>query len=232
MNESAPQGPGRAILRSLPSAGMVVGATVVLSLLGPALQVGLKLPPGQVSDLLVRLVVLLPIELLLIPRFLIQLDAEVWDSPENPRNAWPQTFEERWMRLVGAKLLLGFGLAAGLSLLVLPGMVVMILFGWLPMRVLLRGEPVGQAGLESARLMRQAWPRAIPAVAAVFGIYLLAMLGVAFVLHALSPQGTPWDRLVRPAFWLAYGISGVMEVALSTALWAIYRWLDPAALPK
>src|SRR5512145_1990330 len=111
---------------------------VILSLLGPILQIWAPVPDDPSVSMALAVVALVPMELYFLPRFLLFLDAEAVDHPLNPRASWKATFETRWMRAFVAKALLYLTVGAGMTCLVFPGLFLLAVFGWAPFRVLLR----------------------------------------------------------------------------------------------
>jgi len=71
----------------------------------------------------------LPLEMYAFPRFVMELDARRIDHPTNPLATWQDHFEARWFRAFLAKLLLYLTIGGGLSLLILPGLIVGLFFG-------------------------------------------------------------------------------------------------------
>ena len=124
---------------------------MVLAALASLLQIRTGLPDDPMVDAALTFASLLPLELYFIPRFLIAADAERGQNPLNAPREWKLRFEERWLRAFWSKALLALATGIGLSLFIFPGIMVLMAFGWVPLRILLRGEPFTQAARGSNR---------------------------------------------------------------------------------
>lgn len=204
----------------------IAALAALLSALGPLFQIKLGLAADPVTELALRGVSVLPLELYFVPRFLTLLDAETLDRPENAGSRWQDRFEERWLRAFAARMLLYLACGIGLALFVIPGLVVLAVFGWTPLRVLLRGESLLQAARGSAALMAKAWPHVVRPVSAILAIYLLLLLGIDWGLQRVLPEPTPWQRLTHPLIWAIQTLSGFMELFLSACFLALYHALE------
>jgi hypothetical protein len=210
----------------------LVACSVVLSLLAPGLQLLAHLPDTPEVEILVRGTALIPLELYLVPRFLLALDAESLDHSENPAATWRETFEHRWLRAFGARVLLFLGVGLGLIFFLLPGLALLAVFGWVPLRVLLRGETLRQAAFGSARIMAKAWPRVVLNVALLGVLYLAILLFVSGLLGRFAPEPSTWVRLKHPLYWFAYALSGGMELLMSVLLLRLYQVVEPSGVPS
>ncbi|MDP2875107.1 MAG: hypothetical protein Q8O00_02915 [Holophaga sp.] len=205
----------------------IAGITALLSALGPLLQIKLGLPNDVITEFALKAVCVLPLELYFVPRLLMQLDAETLNRPENPEKQWRQNFEERWLKAFGARIVLYLFFMAGIAFFVIPGMVVLILFGWMPLRVLVRGEAIPQAARSSASLMTKAWPQVLRGTMAILALFFLLSLGVGWGLHRVIPEPTAWQRLTHPILWVAHALSGALELLLSACFLALYHAVEP-----
>jgi len=134
---------------------------MALFALAALLQRSSGLPDEPQVEQLLTFAALLPLELYFIPRFLIAADAQEGENPLNAPADWKIHFEERWLRAFWGKILLSFATGLGIILFVAPGLLVLMAFGWMPLRILLRGESVAQAARGSLQTMRHAWQRVI-----------------------------------------------------------------------
>jgi len=205
----------------------IAALAALLSALGPLFQIKLGLADDPLTELALRGVSVLPLELYFVPRFLAQLDAETLNCPENPEDQWQARFEERWLKTFGARVLLYLACFIGLALFVVPGLAVLAVFGWMPLRVLLRGESISQAGRSSAVLMAKAWPQVLRAAMGMLALYLLLLLGIGWGLQQVLPEPTPWQRLTHPLIWVIQTLSGFMELFLSACFLALYHTVEP-----
>lgn len=208
-------------------AALVALAGILLGAVGPGLHLLSGLPGDRDTATLLMAVGLLPMEIFFIPRFLLRLDAELGEAEGQASLDWRAAFEARWLRAFGAKLLLAALVALGIMALVLPALVVLLAFGWAPMRVLLRGERIGEALRGSVLLMRRAWRRAFLVVCAAFAIAfgLGIAVEVPLVLLAGEPKGLL--ALVHPALLLLRAVESVLSLWLSIVLLLLYRRLAP-----
>lgn len=208
---------------ALAAAGALLGA------LAPSLQLIARLPeePGVVLSL--ALVSKLPLELYLFPRFLVRADAETCGDPRNPLAGWKEAFEARWLRTFGSRLLLYLGATGGFALMVLPGLLLLGAFGWMPMRVLLRGEGLLIGARSSLAIMAKAWRPVLRASVVVFLLYMALVLGLGLALERLVPSPDAWTRLVRPAYWVGQALGCLLDLGLSLALLALYQSVEAHA---
>lgn len=208
---------------------LVAAASALLSTLGPLLQLRLGLPDTLEVNLLLGATATLPLELWLLPRLLLQVDAETLDHRDNPSEGWQARFEARWATAVGARLLLYGAVILGAMLFVLPGLLVLFFFGWVPLRVLLRGESLIQAARWSRALMARAWAPALFGMFLLTSAYLLllGLLGSLVAWHV--PEPSIQDRLLRPTLWLAQALAGLFNFGYSLGILALYQRLEAYA---
>jgi len=206
----------------------------LLSALAPLLQIQTRLPDTQAVLLGLTMAATLPLDLYLIPRFLLAVDAETLDHPRNPKQDWRSTFEDRWMLAFGARLLLYLMVVTGLTCFVLPGVILLTLYGWLPMRVLLRGESPLQAMKASALLMVRWWPPVVLSAVVMSTFCLLASGLFTLGLNHSLLEPTPWQRLTTPAIWVSNFVNLLISVWLSGAFLALFHRLEAQGieLPK
>lgn len=222
--------------------------SMILSQLGPALELAAGVGPNPVFQPLFGFAGLLPLEMYFIPRLQAQLDAESLNAPQNPVATWHESFDARWVRTfltrLGLSLVIGFilaiglaiGLATGLTivgvLFFFPGIVILTLFGWAPMRMLLRGDALLPALQWSQSAMARHWPRVIQAVLAMLlvGLVYLAVVGwgMSLIFPSMDPDQIPsaLQRLKHPAFWLVNLTGGALNLWFSCALLALYQRLE------
>lgn len=204
----------------------IAALAALLSALGPLLQIRLGLPGDPITELALRGVCVLPLELYFVPRLMAQLDAEALNHSENPEAQWQERFEDRWLKAFGARILLYLLCGIGLAMFVVPGVVVLALFGWAPLRVLLRGESLLQALRGSLALMVKTWPQVLRGASAILASYLLLLIAIGWGLQHLLPDPTPWQRLTHPLIWGVQTFSGLMELFLSTCFLALYHAVE------
>ena len=197
-----------------------------LAALGPLLQLRAKLPEDPLIGMLLISVATFPLELYFIPRLLLELDAEVLDHPLNPRAAWRATFESRWLRTFGAKMLLSVALGLGTMCFIVPALIILALYGWMPLRVLLRGESIAGAARGSIQLMARAWPRVVFASCAILSAYLFTAAILGGVLGHFLREPTAWMRLTRPAAWVSNFLAGFLSLWVSAAFLALFHRVE------
>jgi len=169
-----------------------------------------------------------PLELYFIPRFLMEVDAEAGGNPLNAAGDWKVRFEERWLRAFLAKVLLGLAVGVGMSLMLVPGLLVLLAFGWVPLRVLLKGEPLQVAAKASLRMMTLHWRRMVLATSAMAVVYLLAAMAVAVAVAHFIPEPTLHQRITHPALWVANFLSSLLSLWLSVCFLSLFRRLEAA----
>ncbi len=208
---------------------------MLLAQLGPALELAAGVAPGLVSQVIFGFASILPLEMYLIPRFQAQLDSEALDAHGNPRATWRETFDARWLKAFMARLGLGLAIFVGLNLFLVPGLVVLTLFGWVPLRMLIRGDGLLEAMRWNRAAMARHWPRIVQAVLAMLLLGLLYLMGVGWVMSRLLPTTDPdlvpsaLLRLKYPAFWIFNFTGGLLNLWLSCALLALFQRLEAAA---
>ena len=201
--------------------------TVLLSSLGPILQIWTPVPGDPTASMVLGVACLVPLELYFLPRFLLFLDAETLNPAQNPLEGWKGTFEVRWMRAFAAKLCLYLSVFAGAACLVVPGLVILAFFGWTPWRVLLRGDALKEGAKASARLMVRLWPRVLLPVCGMLAVYTLVLMGAMRFEDAFVPESlTPWIRLTRPAVWAIDLAGSLLNLWISTTSLAVYHHLE------
>jgi hypothetical protein len=203
----------------------------LLAVFAPWLQLRTGLPDTPMITVILLQVAMLPLELYFIPRFLAATDARVLNEPRNPENTWKQAFEERWLRTLGARLLLAALFAVGFICFILPGLVVITLFGWAPMRVLLRGESIQDAFKGSARLMIQLWPKVLLTLAVFIACSLSLELLLDGTLIRSLQTATLWQRVTHPAIWTDNFLLGIRNVWLNAAFLALYQRMEAEPAP-
>lgn len=211
-------------------------ATLAMALtqLGPALELAAHVGPSLLLQAVFGFVALLPLEMYFLPRLLARLDAEDLDLPCNPVTAWRDRFEERWWQSFLARMVLSAAIGLGFLLFVIPGLIVLTLFGWIPLRILLRGDTPMAALRWSRSAMTRHWPRIVQAVLAVILVALSYQLGAGWLLERLLPASNSElgpDALLRlrhPAFWVFNLLGGVMNLWISCCLLALFHRLEAA----
>lgn len=215
------------------SAGLAVLA-MALAQLGPALELAAGAGPSLLLQPLFGFVGLLPLEMYFIPRLQAQLDAELRDHAGNPSGGWQLLFDGRWLPTFLTRLALSAAIGLGLLLFLVPGIVILTLFGWAPMRMLLRGDGLLAAFKWSQAAMVRHWPRIVQAVLAMMLVAAVYQVGASWLLDRLLPPSDPdlgpgaLLRLKHPAFWGFNLLGGILNIWLSCALLAIYHRLETA----
>lgn len=205
-----------------------------LAQLGPALELAAGAGPSLLLQPLFGFVGLLPLEMYFIPRMQAQLDAETKDFPGNPALGWQASFEVRWWRSFLARLGISVVVGLGLLLFLVPGIVILTLFGWAPLRMLLRGDGLLEALRWSQSAMARHWPRIVQVVLAMMLVALVYLVGANWAMGLLLPLGDPelglgaLLRLKHPAFWVFNLTGGVLNLWLSCTLLALYHRLEAA----
>jgi len=228
---------GLALLRRHPAQALALALlAMALAQLGPALELAAGAGPNLLLQPIFGFVGLLPLEMYFIPRLQAQLDAETLDTAGNPQNAWQSAFDGRWLKTFLARLLLSVAIGLGLLMFLIPGIVVLALFGWAPMRLLLRGDGLPAALRWSQAAMARHWPRIVQAVLAMLLVALVYQVAASWALDRLLPATDPdlgpgaLLRLKHPAFWVFNLLGGAMNLWLSCALLALYQRLERAPL--
>jgi len=191
------------------------------------IQLRAGLPDDQTVEQLVTFAGLIPLELYFIPRLMIAVDAQTGQHPLNLPEAWKQHFEERWLRACGAKVLVSLAAGLGLVLLVLPGLMVLMMFGWVPLRVLLRGESLLQAARNNLQMTLHAWPRVLLVGSAIAMVYLASTYGMDLLLDHFVPDAGPWARLTHPLVWVVDFAASLVNIWVSASFLALFHKIEP-----
>jgi hypothetical protein len=231
----APSGPFQALCASLKQqwrhpylALGIVALGTLLAALSPLLQIRLGLPDELITESALGFAAMIPLELYFMPRFLARLDAEIANRPENPADHWQERFEERYLKAFGTRMLLLLAVGIGLALFIVPGLVILLAFGWAPLRVLLRGESLANALRSSLALMAKTWRHVLSTALVLLGGYLLLVMGLGWCVLRLVPDPSPWQRLTHPAIWGGRFLSGLLELTLSLSFFTLYSAVEPA----
>ncbi|WLT33161.1 hypothetical protein [Geothrix sp. PMB-07] len=200
---------------------------MALAQLGPALELAAGAGPNPLLQPIFGFAGLLPLEMYFIPRFQAQLDAESRNTA-----AWRETFDQRWLPTFLARIGISMAIGIGVLLFIIPGIVIMTLFGWAPLRMLLRGDGFLPALKWSQTAMARHWPRIVQAVLAMMLVALVYQGISIWAMERLVPSADPNSvpgallRLKHPAFWAFNLTSGMLNLWLSCALLALFRRLE------
>jgi hypothetical protein len=226
---------GLALLRRHPALSLGLAVLAMgLAQLGPALELAAGAGPSLLLQPIFGFAGLLPLEMYFIPRLQAQLDAETLDVPGNPATGWQGTFDGRWLRTFLVRLGISVAIGLGLLLFLVPGIVILTLFGWAPLRMLLRGDGLLAALRWSQAAMARHWLRIAQAVLAMILVALVYQVGASWALDRLLPATDPdmgptaLLRLKHPAFWVFNLLGGALNLWLSCALLALYQRLEAA----
>ena len=212
------------------TAGLVLLGTL-LGQLGPVLELLAKADKNPLMGMALAWVAVLPMELYFIPRWISRLDADLMDSPSNPQARWPALFEQRWLRAFGAGLVVQVLGGLGLLLLIIPGVVVLTLAGFAPMRILLRGESFPDALRWSARAMARHWPRIVQAALAILLVAFAGSLAIALAENAVFTRfgadgPDAWTRLKHPLVWASQALGSIALLWVSASFLSLYQRLE------
>lgn len=215
------------------TAGLVMLGTL-LGQLGPALEILAKAGKNPLMGMALAWAAVLPMELYFVPRWISRLDADLLDSPSNPQARWPALFEHRWLSAFGAGLAVQMLGGVGLLLLVIPGVIVLTLAGFAPMRMLLRGESFADALRWSAQAMARHWPRIVQAALAIllvaFAGSLAAVLAESAVFARFGADGPDaWTRLKHPLIWASQALGSLALLWVSASFLSLYQRLERMA---
>ncbi len=210
---------------------------MLLAQLGPALELAAGVGPSLALQAIFGFAGLLPLEMYFIPRLQARLDAETRGDAANPAETWQEAFEGRWLRTFLARLGISVAIGVGLVMFLIPGILILALFGWAPMRMLLRGDGLLVALKWSQSAMVRHWPRIVQAVLAMALVALTYQMGASWALDRLLPPLDPdlgpgaLLRLRHPALWGFNLLGGTLNLWLSCALLALYQRLEASVRP-
>ena len=223
------------VRKPLWTVGLVLLGTL-LGQLGPALEIAAKAGENPVMGMALAWAALLPMELYFVPRWISRLDSELLDDAANPSAAWPARFDERWLPAFAAGLIVQILGGFGLLLLLIPGVILLTLLGFAPMRLLLRGGSIGDALRWSARGMARHWPRIVQAALLIlllaFGGALALALAENAVFARFGEAGPDaWTRLKHPLVWASQAASSLALLWVSAAFLSLYQRLEQLVAP-
>jgi hypothetical protein len=204
----------------LTSLGIAALATA-LSGAVPLLQLWLKLPDDLLTETALSLAAMVPLHFYALPRLLAFLDAETVHRPENPIERWKEHFEERWLKGVAAFLLLSLLVWIGLALII-PAIVIALLLGWVPYRILLRGDSFTGAILTNRAMAAKSWPRVLGAGLGLLAVMMIPVMGLLSLLLLAPSDPTLWQRAVHPVFWIVRFLSAAVGLTLQICFLALY----------
>ena len=224
----------------------LVALGTLLSQLGPVLELLAKSGNNPLIALALAWVAVMPMELYFIPRWISRLDADLVDDPSNPAAKWPELFDQRWLRAFGASLLVQVMGGIGMLFLIIPGVIILTLLGFAPIRVLLRGDSMGDAARWSARAMARHWPPIVQIALAILLVAFAGTLAASLAQNAVFARfGTAgpdaWTRLKHPLIWSSQLLGSVTLLWVSASFLSLYHRLEslvaapvvpPQSLPK
>ena len=205
----------------------IVALGALLSALATVLQTRLRLQDDLTTQAALGFAAMIPLLLYVVPRFLAYLDAEHLDHPKNALVHWKDHFEARWLKTFGARMLLYLLAGLGATMCFFPGIFVLAVFGWTPLRVLLRGDALVPAARTSLALMAKTWPLVLRTILLILGAYLFVMVCVVSGIAFLIQEPTPWQRLTHPAMWGGRLVMSLLDLALSVCLLVLYHAIEP-----
>ncbi len=216
---------GLRLLARRPQVTLALAALgAVLGALPPVLQILAGLPDRDIVHGALAFVGLFPLEMYFVPRFLVEADA--WMGGQEPEGGWQARFDARWVPAMVCRLVLYAAIALGMAAFLLPGIFVLTAFGWAPLRVLLRGERLGDAARGSLALMVRAWRRVIPVILAVAAIFMAYLLVGSLALGSKGGEPTAWIRLTHPGIWAVNFLGTLVNLYTSAVLLALFRKLE------
>ena len=222
---------------------VIVASGTLLAVLSVLLQVNIDLPilsvlmPVHVDSsishvlavvLAVVLVMMsqLPLVMYVIPRFLAYVDAQAGGNPLNALDGWELRFKERWLRAFVGNVILVVTVHVACCLFMPLGALTLLVFGWVPLRILLRGESVSQAAKGSFDMMKRAWHKMFVDAIILTTIYSIAIAITVFIaaLFIKRPIARQW--LVSPAVWLSGFMGSAINLWVSACFLSLYRRIE------
>ena len=225
------EGTGFLLRRPLVTLGLALMG-MVLAALVPVLQIRFALPNDEMTAGALSFASLFPLQMYFVPRFLAEADASGGDRPLNLPGEWEKLFDARWMKAMGAKFLLGAAVGIGALAFILPGLVILLAFCWMPTRVLLRGESLADAARNSLQLMIRSWRRVLVVCMGILVVYLAAAMILSYISGFLDTRPAPWEQLTHPRVWIANFASVLLSVWVSGCLLALFRRIENAPAPS
>ena len=209
-------------------------AGMVLGQLGPALEIAARAGENPIMGLALTWAAMLPMELYLIPRWIARLDAESIGDSANALVEWPARFDQRWLRAFGLSFAVQALGGLGLVLLLIPGLIVLTLLGFAPLRLLLRGGSAGDALRWSARSMALHWPRIVQAALLILLFAFAGALALALAQGAVFARfgeagPDAWTRLKHPFIWASQLLSSLALLWISASFLGLYHRLERLA---
>nr|WP_320131935.1 hypothetical protein [uncultured Holophaga sp.] len=204
----------------------------ILMVIAPLAQLRAGLPEHLLYTAVVNLIFTLPAEFYLLPMLLAYLDARYNHHPANLLQDWRHTFESRWLKAAVARAVLYIAVSAGLAFFIVPGLLIILLLGWMPYYALLRGGSVTHAGRWSVQVMAREWRRVLLAALPIFAIYLALLFGVDRAAAHWGPEPSLYFRFRHPVFWLVYVVSAVINIWSGMAFLALFHDVENELMLK
>jgi hypothetical protein len=127
---------------------------------------------------------------------------------------------------MAGKFLLYAAVLTGALFLLVPGLMILFIFGFAPLRILLRGEGLADAARGCLRMMAAAWRRVLVVVLAMAAVYLAIMVLMGLALGSLAVDPTPWVRMTHPRIWAGNFLGSLLNLWTSATLLALYRRVE------
>jgi len=216
----------------------------VLLTLAPYIQIRAHISPELTRTTILNLVLTLPMEFFFLPMLLAFVDAESHGHPSNPLAGWRSTFESRWGPAALARLILYVLTCVGMVAFIIPGVLIFVFLGWMPMYVLLRGGTVAKAARWSYLVMASELKRVLLGALPILVLYLAALLVLGTLGDKWAPQPTlretaSWGNLLQlwmhfhhPFYWVLSLLTAFVNVWMSLAFLALFHGVENEAMLK
>lgn len=209
--------------------GLLVLGTL-LGQLGPALAQAAHAGNAPLIQAFLTIMASLPMLFIFVPRWIARLDADLRNHPANAEGSWPGAYDHRWFPAALAAALIFFASWLGCAL-IFPGAVLLALMGFVPTRMLLRGEAFRPALQWNATAVARHWPKLAPAALGILLVFGVSAIGLVLLIAPALPEGgdqlpVTWSLLMHPRLWIAQLLQTLVLLWSFGALLSLYHRLE------
>ncbi|HEU4952089.1 MAG TPA: hypothetical protein VFT46_09045, partial [Holophagaceae bacterium] len=161
----------------------------LLGQLGPALAQLAHAGNSPLIQAFLTIMASIPMLFIFVPRWVARLDADIRNHPANAADQWPGAYDRRWWPAAVSAALIFFFSWLGCAL-IFPGAVLLALMGFVPTRMLLRGDTFKPSLQWNATAVARHWPKLAPAALGILLVFGASVLGLMLLIAPAVPEGS------------------------------------------